>query len=396
MNARNYFRSLLPLFILTLFVMACVGDSTSGSIEPDERLEIITGFTSIHLKQVRNIYIYRPENYDTTTGGYPVVYIHDGGNLFTASGAAPCWNLNRTIRSLEAADLIPPMLYVGIGNTAYRTSEYNMGIFTDLWGGAQTGTVDQYAQFIIMELMPYIQSNYRVLSGPDNTGTMGASYGGMAALYLAWNHPDIFGKAACLSNALGQLAGAGLWSDMPLFAEIRNYTGSVKPVRLWISSGDAEAGSGYDPDHNGVSAFAEWNADLTAVLCAKGWTYGSGLLCDITPGGEHNEAAWEALSAPALRFLFETDADMTVTGINARVSKSTIGTNSTAYLFIKAAYANGMQADIPAGECIISSAQSALYSIRDDGRISSGATGGTITLNISYKGQNTTTSLLIQ
>jgi hypothetical protein len=391
-------RIVLSALILSGLLVSC-GSSDSGTHGPtvvqEGRLVTITGFTSEILGNNRPIYVYLPADYENSGISYPAIYMHDGQNLFPPGGPYGCWNLDTTLASLEASDSINDVIIIGIGNTAYRTIEYNYGSFTDVTGYARTGIVEDYAQFIITELMPYIQSNYRVLSGPANTSVMGASYGGMASIYMAWMHPDVFGRAGCFSNTLGQPAGTGVWSDSPLMALIRSHTGTIPAVKFWLFAGDAEKDTEYDPDGNGVSAYAEWNCDLASVLTDKGYVYGQDLLLEIGQGGEHNEATWEDYSPAALRFLFGTDADMSVTGISARVSKSTIGTNSTVYLFIKATYANGMQADIPAGECAISSAQSALYTLRDDGRITAGASSGTVTLNISYEGKTTTATFSI-
>ena len=84
-----------------------------------------------------------------------------------------CWNLNTTLQALDNAGSVPDMIIVGIGNTSNRTCEYNYGSFVDVYGKTQEGIVENYAQFVITELMPYIEANYRVLTGPANTTIMG-------------------------------------------------------------------------------------------------------------------------------------------------------------------------------------------------------------------------------
>jgi predicted alpha/beta superfamily hydrolase len=119
--------------------------------------------------------------------------MHDGQNLFnpSTSFSGYDWKVDETISNLISKKLINETIVVGIYNTRDRLKEYNL---FHLQGS-------KYALFLINELKKYIDENYRTLSGYSHTAVMGSSMGGLCSFQLLMNYPEIFGKAACMSNS---------------------------------------------------------------------------------------------------------------------------------------------------------------------------------------------------
>ncbi len=227
------------------------------------------------LKEKRPYRVFLPRGYDQHTDRrYPVLYLHDGQNVFEV-GPFGSWHATRaveeTARRAEARELI----VVGVDNTPNRLRDY---ISPD-----DGGRADLYASFLIQELMPLINEKYRTLPGPANTGTLGSSAGGVAALYLAWEHPEVFGKVGAMS---------GSWW-------LRNFPARVaqdkrRDLRIYLDSGDS-GGTFRD----GVSL----TLSLRDSLIGR-YSLGRDLQHLIGHRHRHNEAAWGARMAGALKFLF--------------------------------------------------------------------------------------------
>ncbi|HEX9389239.1 MAG TPA: alpha/beta hydrolase-fold protein [Anaerolineales bacterium] len=156
---------------------------------------------------------YPPGYFENTAECYPVLYMHDGQNLFdsaTAFGGSG-WEIDKTISKLMDDKKICGALVVGIWNTDIRWREYmpqkpyqSLALerhhenFINTYGGAPIS--DAYLHFIVEELKPFIDSNYRTLADQSNTFVMGSSMGGLISLYAVSEYPDVFGGAGCLST----------------------------------------------------------------------------------------------------------------------------------------------------------------------------------------------------
>lgn len=87
-------------------------------------IRIIKDFKSQPLQETRDLYIYLPPGYEKSNRSYPVLYMHDGQNLFDASAAGREWHLDETAESMIKNGEIEPLIIVGIGNTSQRIDEY--------------------------------------------------------------------------------------------------------------------------------------------------------------------------------------------------------------------------------------------------------------------------------
>lgn len=189
----------------------------------------------------RFIRIYVPPGYAEGAERYPVLYVHDGQNAFSTVGPHVAfgwgnWELDRTADRLIAERKMRPIIMVAIDCGASRYREYR---------GPAPGNVDnsayqRYSRFLMEELKPKIDREYRTLTDARNTGMIGSSMGGICSVALAWEHPNVFGKAASLSGAFQ------VESKFFVQKVVGNYSGEAKPVRIYLDSGVTDYSGGDD------------------------------------------------------------------------------------------------------------------------------------------------------
>src|SRR5712671_6360152 len=214
-------------------------DSSPGVI----RVEAATGdlrlhrFTSRIFRNQRFLRVWLPPGYDDAANQgsrYPVLYLNDGQNLFepSTSFAGVEWQVDETADRLIREGVIAPMIVVGIDNGAKdRFREYMPHRSLQPMMLRVQGR--RYPEFLIKEVMPFVARNYRVATGPDNTGLGGSSLGALIALYtvLAW--PGVVGRML--------LESPSLWaSNRQLIREVR--ARKDWPDRIFLATGTAEAG----------------------------------------------------------------------------------------------------------------------------------------------------------
>lgn len=236
----------------------------------------------------RDIIVYLPPDYDSSSGRrYPVLYLHDGQNLFDAATAFAGneWGLDELAQELILSDEIEPLIIVGIYNAgARRMSEYTH--VRDRRG--RGGRARRYARFIVEDLKPFIDSQYRTLPGHADTGLGGSSLGGLVTLYLGLHHPDVFGRLIVMSPSVW-------WANRAILREVRKLHGRL-PQKIWLDIGTCE---GQDP-----AACVKNVKDLAEALVAKGWQPEHDFKFVEDHGAGHNEMAWGFRMRDALKFLF--------------------------------------------------------------------------------------------
>lgn len=261
------------------------------------RLVYWTDVTSAYLGASRHVEVWLPPGYDRdTTRRYPVLYMSDGQNLFDprlAYGGID-WGVDSVVVDLVKKKIIPPIIVVGVWNTAQRFPEYSP------WHDAP-----KYARFLIEELMPRVNREFRTLTGPRHTAHMGSSMGGLLGFYLVTHHPEAFGACACLSTHFPlSEAVAGEFPGMPhpanpdttpyLIRDIAAGLKAPKGARYWFDRGTLGLDSAYGPTY---AAAREW-------LLSQGLREGKDFVVRTYPGATHNEASWRARLADPLTFLF--------------------------------------------------------------------------------------------
>jgi predicted alpha/beta superfamily hydrolase len=252
---------------------------SSGQLRKHDQLR------SRFLRNQRDLIVYLPPGYDEQPHRhFPVLYLHDGQNLFdraTAFGGQD-WNVHGAADHLIEAGTVAPLIIVGIYNTGKsRIHEYTPSKTPKLGGGR----ADRYAKFLLQEAMPFIQREYRALSNPAVTGVGGSSLGGLVSLYFGLKHPERFGRIAALSPSVW-------WHQRIILRFAAAATLEPRP-RIWVDIGTRE-GPRIVSD---VEQFRD-------VLVKKGWREGQDLHYERVEGGEHNESAWAGRIGRVLEFLY--------------------------------------------------------------------------------------------
>lgn len=264
----------------------------------------------------RGLQIYLPPSYDAAPERrYPVLYLHDGQNVFSSAGTNCAfgwgsWELDKTADELARAGRMKEIIMVAVDNSFERYTEYCGRHHSP---NATTNTAfENYAAFLITELKPHLDREYRTLPEAAHTAVMGSSMGGICSLVLAWEHPDIFGGAASLSSAF-QVEQTNF-----LNGGLKNFRGQPKPVRVYLDSGVVDFMGGDDGQALTGQVAAElrrigWANDLKLFVDAKPLTpeelAESGLRRDKwneAQTSQHNEFYWRLRSWRALTFLFPT------------------------------------------------------------------------------------------
>lgn len=255
-----------------------------GSVSLPQQINFGT-FSSTALAENRPYRVLLPRGYaQNTTRRYPVLYLHDGQNVFDL-GPFGSWNADESANALVRGGKVRELIMVAVDNTANRGRDYTPP--DDLTpigpGSGQPGRANLYAAFLINELKPHIDATYRTLPDRDNTATLGSSLGGLVSLYLGWDHNATFGRCGPMS---------GSWQLQNFPNRVR--AEALRDLRIYIDSGDS-----------GASSDNAWPAmSLRDALLAKGYVLQHDLLHVVGYGQQHNEAAWAARFPTALQFLF--------------------------------------------------------------------------------------------
>lgn len=140
----------------------------------------------------KKIWVYLPSGYYTSNEKYPVLYMHDGQNLFDKGIAfAGEWRIDEQLDSISAKTII-----IGIEHGGDKRIDELTPYVNEKYGGGQA---DKYLDFIVNTLKPYVDTHYRTKPDRENTGIMGSSVGGLVSFYAVLKYPKIFGKAGVFS-----------------------------------------------------------------------------------------------------------------------------------------------------------------------------------------------------
>jgi predicted alpha/beta superfamily hydrolase len=249
-------------------------------------LDRIEGFQSRLLVKKRNVVVYLPPNYNRRSeAGYPILLMQDGQNLFdpeTAFVPGKHWRLREAADGTIRSGVVEPLIIVGIENAGVdRIHEYTPTHDVAREAG---GKAAHYGRMLIEELLPMLRERYRVAEGSRRVGVGGSSLGALVSLYLALQHPDVFGRA-------GVMSPAAWWGDRAILQQIDVYTGPERP-RLWLDIGARE----------GRDAVADARM-VRDRLRARGWT-AADLHYREESFAEHDETAWANRAPAMLQFLF--------------------------------------------------------------------------------------------
>ncbi|MEM1009688.1 MAG: alpha/beta hydrolase-fold protein, partial [Myxococcota bacterium] len=232
--------------------------------------------------QPRDVLVWLPPNYQAQTQQrYPVLYMHDGQNLFdpTTSYVGIDWEIDQCIQQLTTEQRIQTPIVVALQNTSDRLEEY-----------APTPKGYAYMDFIVQHVKPFVDQRYRTLPRREHTATMGSSMGGLAAFLLAWCHDQTFSKAACLSpvflNEHDPQVDVCQWVD--------DFEGTRKDIQLYIDNGEKDVEYKLMPGCK----------RMLKNLQKRGYQIGRELEWFLDQDAHHHEGAWAARAWRPISFLF--------------------------------------------------------------------------------------------
>lgn len=233
------------------------------------------------LKRYRRIWIYKPTDYNTSAKNYPVIYMHDGQNLFDESTAfAGEWKVDKTLNQLNSSS-DNGVLVVGIDNGAVnRINEYSPWK-NKKYGG---GDGDKYIDFIVSTLKPYIDSNYRTFDDRTHTGIIGSSMGGLISYYAGLKYQEVFEKIGVFSPSL--------WFSESSF----EYVGLQKkkfPMKFYFLAGTEESADLVSHCEKAIKNLKE-----------AGFTDNE-IILKIVEGARHSETFWSQEFEGAYKWLFD-------------------------------------------------------------------------------------------
>jgi predicted alpha/beta superfamily hydrolase len=285
----------MRIFVSGLILVMAVGfgsGQTSGPARRPSRtgrIETIAPFHSTVLANDRALNVYLPPGYEAPPKRrYPVLYMHDGQNVFdgmTSYIPNQEWRADETAESLIKSGLIEPIIIVAIDNAGGDRANEFLPTKARMGNESAGGRADQYGEMLRKEIMPLINQRYRTRTGPHNTGLCGSSFGGIVTLHLGLTHPETFGKLAVVSPSIW-------WDNRVMLKRIAALPAKPK-VRVWVDIGSDE-GPGAERDAQ----------DAFNALVAKGMKPGKEIVFYVDSGARHSEVAWAGRMGMILLYLF--------------------------------------------------------------------------------------------
>lgn len=268
-------------------------------------LKVCQGVYSPQLDNRRDLLVYLPPSYGRNDQRCPVIYMHDGQNLFDAATSyAGEWQVDETLESLSTEGI--EAVVVGIpnidaGQPGSRLDEYSPFKGTALRAG-RGGRGDLYLAFICETIKPLIDAYFHTLPDRAHTGIMGSSMGGLISLYAFFSRSAVFGCAGVMSPAFWFTANDAI------YAYVRG--AAFVPGRLYMDIGTQELGAIPPENRGGVTSdlYLTDARRMADLLVEKGYRTGRDLLYIEEEGAFHHESAWARRLPDALRFLLKQAA----------------------------------------------------------------------------------------
>lgn len=247
---------------------------------------VINNFKMPQLNRERRIWIYLPPSYKKGLHRYPVMYMHDGQNLFSDSTSfSGEWGVDETLEKMIGEKKLREIIVVGIENSENRLSEYSPFDFE--YKGLHTGEADKYAQFIVETLKPYIDKHYRTKKGRKHTAIVGSSMGGLVSVYIAIRYQEVFSRVGAMSSSFGIC-----------LEELKDYI-KANPrqysIRFWLDLGSLEG--------NEIENDLDQKRIIDALKYA-GWKQDKEINYTLYEGAEHNESSWRERFGDVLRYMW--------------------------------------------------------------------------------------------
>lgn len=302
------------IIILCLALMSMLENANAIEVSAGE-LITIEQFKSEVIKS-RTVLIWLPKEYSTKPEQkFDVLYMHDGQMLFDRKAAwnGQEWGVDDIASKLIAQQAVRPFIVVGVFNggserhneyfpqkaAEYLTPEWQEKIMklkrrpdVDLFGGPLNA--DNYIKYLVDELKPYIDKNFRVNTGKESTFLMGSSMGGLISMYAVTQYPDVFGGAACLSTHWpGIMPQANNPVAEALITYFEKHVAQSNTNFWYFDYGDQTLDAYYPP----------YQKRVDEIMIEKGFD-SHHWRSYFFPGTAHTENAWSERLAIPLQFLF--------------------------------------------------------------------------------------------
>ena len=300
----------LCLFLLTFLCLSCAKEKKHSTIDKNnhilaEQYIVYNNFPSKYILP-RNIEIWLPIEYDNIES-LPVLYMFDGQNIFHGKRGwvkekyDHGWQVDETLDSLYNVGSVPRMIVVGIFNTGIRRfSEYMPAQpidqikarvdFADDWvknSYEKYGiTSDSLLKFIVEELKPFIDNNYKTIKESEGTYIAGSSMGGLISAYAICEYPNIFRGAACLSTHWSALNGV-------FINYLKNNLPSPDLHKIYYDYGTLGLDNEYEP----------YQLTVDSIMISKGYKKNINWMTKKFVGEDHNENYWRKRFHYPIEFL---------------------------------------------------------------------------------------------
>ncbi|TFF37895.1 alpha/beta hydrolase [Mucilaginibacter psychrotolerans] len=252
------------LLIIALFTVCAQSLRAQNA---DTARVVISQVSMPQLGRGRTIRVFLPAGYVSSKKKYPVIYMHDGQNLFTGNTSfAGSWLVDSTLKTFPADK---QAIVVGIDNSGqYRMAEYNA--YTSKYAPKPDG--DAYLAFIVNTLKPHIDSLYHTKKDAKHTAIAGSSMGGLISMYAAVKYPEVFGVAGVFSPSF--------WIA-PQMYPLTTDAKLNRKQRYFLACGDQEGDE------------TVYVNKMDSILIAKGFNRKKVPAPLILKGAKHNEAQWK-------------------------------------------------------------------------------------------------------
>jgi len=256
-------------------------------------IQKIPDFQSQALGSSRDLMVYLPPTYEAEPNRrFPVLYMHDGQNVFdgmTSYIPNQEWRADETAEMLIRAGLIEPIIIVAIPNAGMERGNEYLPTRAAIGANQVGGKADLYTKMVADEIKPLIDRSYRTKPDAKNTAVCGSSFGGIITLHMGMSRPNVFGKLIAMSPSIW-------WDNRTMIT--RAATWKSRGQRLWLDTGTLE----------GEDSVKD-TQDFFAALSKAGWKGGRDVACIVESGAKHNEVAWAGRLDAALLFLFPARKD---------------------------------------------------------------------------------------
>lgn len=298
---------IIRLFSFCLFLTACsTADPKEKSSDMSDRNHISVFQGSQYIDD-KTYEVVLPASYaQNEERRYPVLYMMDRQNLFVDSMAygGAAWNIDQVADSLAEAGRIEEVIIVGIDHAGYdRFAEYMPqkpaeALPKDMQDSLMSFLkkplyADRYLEFLVKELKPLIDQQYRTKAGTEDTFIGGSSMGGLISMYAQCEYPEVFGGALCLSTHWPIF----LEDPVPTVpAEIIGYFSQNLPkAKRWY----------FDYGTKGIDQYYEpYQQQVDSILIAQGYVEGENFISRKFDGHDHNERDWNRRVYIPLEFVF--------------------------------------------------------------------------------------------